>query len=271
VAFVALGGVPNLFPGFPLQSNSLYHREFKSRAIYDQIAYDLTKALTANLGARYTWDSGSYVTTNRLSFHDQGLGPWGDTNYGPCAVATVSAYQNYNPAACTGTQSLSSKAPSFDLSIEDKFAERSMIYAKLSRGYLVGGFNNQSVAGAQVFRPEKVVETESGLKSDWDLWDRPIRTNLAAFCGRYTDQQRVQNGITAQNVGYIAVANAGASNFFGFDLELNTRSPIAWMWAWFGITSPPVTLITMRRSIFPGWLLASICGMPKSRRHRKTS
>jgi iron complex outermembrane receptor protein len=136
----------------------------------------------------------------------------------------LSTYQNYNAAACTGQQSLSQGAPSFTVTLEDRFAPHQLVYATTRGGYLVGGFNNQVyTAGGvgQVFEPEKVIDFEMGLKSDWSLLGRPIRTNVSGFFGNYKNQQRVQNGITAQGVTYSAVQNAGSSSFYGSDIEIN--------------------------------------------------
>jgi iron complex outermembrane receptor protein len=224
--------VPAAF--FPIQSNSFYWRDLKSHAVYSQFSYDLTKELTATLGLRYTWNTGNYKATNRLGFgynpatnqSNPAFGPvaiGGNFFSGPCA-AGLRNYFNFNAAACTGEQSLKSQAPSFTFTLEDKYSEHSMIYATMRGGYLAGGFNNQTYTpdhSGQTFKPEKVVDFETGVKSDWDLWGRPIRTNLAVFYSNYKNMQRVQNGQTTDPVSgafvsYVAVQNAGAATAYGF-------------------------------------------------------
>ena len=233
-------GLPYTAPAafFPVQSNSFYWRDFKSHAVYTQFSYDLTKELTATLGLRYTWDRANYKASNRLGFAYNSatnqtnpafgaVAIGGNMFTGPCA-AGLRNYKNFNAAACTGEQDLKSQAPSFTFTLEDKFAERSMVYATLRGGYLVGGFNNQVYTpdrGGQLFEPEKVVDFETGLKSDWDLWNRPIRTNVAVFYSNYKNMQRVQNGQSADPISgavttYIAVQNAGAATAYGFDLDV---------------------------------------------------
>ena len=223
---------------FPVQSNGFYWRDFDSHAVYTQFSYDLTKELTATLGLRYTWDKASYKASNRTGFAfnsatrqtPAAFGPIaisGQFHTGPCAGG-LATYKNYNAANCTGEQDLKSQAPSFTFTLEDKFAERSMVYATLRGGYLVGGFNNQVFTpdrGGQKFEAEKVVDFETGVKSDWDLWNRPIRTNLAVFYSNYKNMQRVQNGQSTDPVSgavttYIAVQNAGAATAYGFDLDV---------------------------------------------------
>jgi iron complex outermembrane receptor protein len=211
----------------PRQTHSFYDREFKSHAVYTQFSYDLSKELTATLGLRYTWDRANYgiqyktdagaaIVANRI-----GSGQAFSAT-GVCA-STLPFYDGYNATACKAYSSLKSQAPSFTFTLEDKYAENSMIYATLRGGYLVGGFNNNINPVASgfpiVFKPEKVVDFETGLKSDWSLWGRPIRTNLAVFYINYKDQQRVNNG-TINGATFVAVANAGSSNAYGLDLDV---------------------------------------------------
>ena len=129
---------------------------------------------------------------------------------------------------CGGAQTVDEfynlASPSYTGVLEYKLAPRQMVYATVRTGCLVGGFNNQVyVPGgfAQVFAPEKVTDGEAGLKSDWTLLDRPIRTNLDVFMGKYRNQQRVQNGTTSEGTTVIAVQNAGRSSFHGADVEVD--------------------------------------------------
>jgi iron complex outermembrane receptor protein len=135
----------------------------------------------------------------------------------------LATYQNFNAATCSGHQQFKTSSPSYTGVLEYKFAPRSMAYVSARTGYLIGGFNNQVfVPGgfAQVFAPEKVKDLEVGVKSDWTLAGRPIRTNVDGFAGKYKNQQRVQNGTTSLGTTFIAVQNAGASTFYGGDLEI---------------------------------------------------
>jgi len=213
----------------PRQTHAFYDRDFKSHAVYTQFSYDLSKEMTATLGLRYTWDRATYgiynstdagaaIVANRI-----GQGQYySDT--GTCSPA-LAFYSDANltKGICHGTSSLKSQAPSFTFTLEDKYAENSMVYATMRGGYLVGGFNNNINPVASgfpiVFKPEKVVDFETGIKSDWSLWGRLIRTNLAVFYINYKDQQRVNNG-TINGSTFIAVANAGSSNAYGLDLDV---------------------------------------------------
>jgi outer membrane receptor protein involved in Fe transport len=227
--FTAFGGpggfVGNLVNSFyPIQSNSAYTRELETQAIYSQFSYDLSDTLTATVGLRYTKDSGDYTTRNFLSFGTASEANWGEFTTGPCAVSTISLYKNPDPVNCIAYMDMESSATSYNVTIENKISDGTLVYAASRGGYIAGGFNNQANPAATgipfVFDPETVIDFEMGIKSDWLLAGRPIRTNLAGFYGSYEDQQRVQNGTTAAGVTFIGVVNAGASNYYGLDLEV---------------------------------------------------
>ena len=208
----------------PLQANQIQFHERQSWAIYDQLSVALSDTLTFTAGVRYTKDDSKFQTTNRVSFattEPDGLGPYGSRTYGPCDATSTGAYENFDAEACTGTRETDSDNLSFTLSIENQYADRKMIYASLRTGYLVGGFNNgvAAVAG-QIFGPEEVIEFEGGLKADWDVAGRPLRTNVAVFFGTYEDQQRIFNGVDENGVTYQALQNAGSTQFYGADIDV---------------------------------------------------
>jgi len=209
---------------FPFITNHLYNRTFDSYAIYNQVSFDVTDATTLTFGARYTWDEGDYQES-AFSAGPSTPGAadsYGDPTFGSCATSNLTYYPEYDLDACTANASYSSSAPSFTLTLENQLTDRTMVYTTARVGYLVGGFNNDAkpgVSGVDItFNPEKVTDFEAGVKSDWELFGRPIRTNLAGFYGNYKDQQRVQNGIIDGQT-FVGVVNAGASTFYGFDFD----------------------------------------------------
>jgi iron complex outermembrane receptor protein len=234
--------IPALNANLPTQGHQYHDRKFSSHAIYGQLSYDLTKELTATLGLRYSWDKGKYDTVDKKSSGSVNIPTIGQvfTNlpyvctYGTGGGTDIPGYASYGSwtglanttgPGCQAQDSYKSQAPSFTFTLEDKYAENSMIYATLRGGYLLGGFNDQiTVAQSALglnpkFKPEKVIDFETGIKTDWELWNRPIRTNLAVFYGNYKDQQRFQNG-NVNGVNLIGVMNAGSSTFYGMDLDV---------------------------------------------------
>ena len=213
--------VPVVQAFYPIGSNNFYQREFDSQAIYTQFSYEISETLTMTIGGRYTEDEGDYKAFARNAFGAAGQGEYGDFFAGNCSGA-VMTYKNFNPDDCSGTQDFDDSAESWVVTLEKKFADQTLGYAAIRHGYLVGGFNNNvGVPAGQLFAPEEVDDFEIGVKSDWTLNERPIRTNLSLFYGEYKDQQRTQNGTDPDTQAtYIAVGNAGASTFYGWDLDV---------------------------------------------------
>jgi iron complex outermembrane recepter protein len=218
----AIAATVNSF--YPIQVNNLYTRDMDSQAIYSQFAYDLTDTLTATIGLRYTKDKGDYSARNFQSFGAASVGNWGDFTAGNCNTASINLYKNPDPVNCIAYMDMDSSATSYNVTLESQVNDGTMVYAASRGGYIAGGFNNQAnptVSGIPfVFDPEEVVDFEMGIKSDWELAGRPIRTNLAGFYGSYEGQQRVQNGTTPEGVTFIGVVNAGSSTYYGLDLEV---------------------------------------------------
>ena len=162
--FTAFGGpagpVGTLVNSFyPIQSNSLYTRELETQAIYSQFSYDLSDTLTATVGLRYTKDSGDYTTQNFLGFGTASEVNWGDFTTGRCAVSTISQYKNPDPVNCIGYMDMDSSATSYNVTIENKISDGTLVYAASRGGDIAGGFNNQANPAATgipfVFDPEK--------------------------------------------------------------------------------------------------------------------
>lgn len=209
------------FTGLPLASNIHNDtlKKLRSRAIYANLDYDLTKELTATLGVRYNKDSGElrYGSANGTGLPDLSTNPR-PTAAIRCNATAMVAFPGYDAANCYGYRSADWQAPSYTFVLTDKFAERSLIYAKFSGGYLAGGFNT-GIREMGSFKPEKTTEFEAGIKSDWELWNRPIRTNFDVFYGMSKDQQKVQNTNYDDGGSAIGVFNAGATNYYGLDFE----------------------------------------------------
>jgi iron complex outermembrane receptor protein len=235
-------GTPAIDSPLAQLSNSYYNRRLYSVAPYSQTEFKLSDSLTLTAGVRYNWDHGSFDDQQRGGsppahfFEPQ---PDGNFFFGPCNPSTIQSYPQFDPAKCLATNSARFTAPSWNLGLTDQFADRSMAYFRVAHGYIAGGFNNQiSDRAYQTFQPEKTTEFEFGVKSDWSLLGRPIRTNIALFDGDVSNKQEVENGATcvdhpdftgAQCAAFyggnnitsqwIGVFNAGTLNYYGFDLE----------------------------------------------------
>lgn len=103
-----------------------------------------------------------------------------------------------------------------------KFTPDVMAYVSASTGFRGGGFNPRPFAADQInaFQPEKLLEYEVGLKTDW--FDHKLRFNADVFYGDYQNlqfqTQLIQNGIP-----YAGISNIGAANIYGYEVEIEAR------------------------------------------------
>ncbi len=244
-------GTPAIDSPLAQLSNARYNRKLHTVAPYSQTEIKLSKELTAIVGVRYNWDGGTFNQSQRggsppqYFFEPQ---PSGNPFFGPCSPSTAIYSPRYNSSTCIGSDSASSKAPSWNFTLQDRFALGSMIYFRVAHGYIAGGFNNQiSDPNYQTFQPEKTTEFETGVKSDWTLAGRPVRTNFDAFDGDVSNKQEVENGASCANeptftaaqcaafyggsnitTQWIGVFNAGSLNYYGFDLATEYL-PFDWL------------------------------------------
>jgi iron complex outermembrane receptor protein len=95
------------------------------------------------------------------------------------------------------------------------------LYGVVSRGYRAGGFNPDSPTGKTAYDQETSWHYEIGAKTT--SWDGRFTANLALF---YIDWQDLQLNLPYGRNYY--VANAGAANSKGVELELNLRPVRGW-------------------------------------------
>ncbi len=97
-----------------------------------------------------------------------------------------------------------------------------MAYASASTGFRGGGFNERPFSASQIneFQPEKLIEYEVGLKSDW--FDHTLRANVAAFYGDYEDLQ-FPSQLIVNGIPYTGTQNIGGANIYGYEVELAWR------------------------------------------------
>lgn len=96
-------------------------------------------------------------------------------------------------------------------------SEDMLVYAKYSKGYKAGGFNNSISTSASLvsFGPETMDAYEAGIKSTW--MDNRLRVNAAVFRMEYDDKQ--ESSFIA-GVGF-QQSNAGEVTSDGFELEVD--------------------------------------------------
>lgn len=178
----------NRYAGFAL---GRHYRELESEAysVYADLSYDITDALTAVVGARYSHEKKEYsqatldTTTNARIDYAENDGDW------------------------------SQVTPRFGL--EYKPSADSLLYVNATKGFKSGGFNESDPLN--IFDPEEIWAYEAGAKVNWNNW---LRTNVSAFYYEYEDLQVQQ--IVIPSFARL-IRNAASADIYGLDFEAVAR------------------------------------------------
>lgn len=96
-----------------------------------------------------------------------------------------------------------------------------MLYVATRYGYRAGGFNARATQPQEIqpFDAETVLDLEGGIKTDWQLGNWQMRSNIAVYHQWYDDIQRTVNVLTAGGVPGSTVENAAEATVFGVEIE----------------------------------------------------
>lgn len=119
---------------------------------------------------------------------------------------------NQTPLLPNPDQSTKFNKLTWRLALDHKFTDDVLGYISYNRGFKSGGFEQNFPADA-AFRPEIIDAYEVGLKTQ--LFDNRVRLNLAGYFNEYKDRQ-----IGLTRAGSLSIVNAGASESYGFEAEL---------------------------------------------------
>lgn len=205
---------PQSFFGGGADFQSDYGSNTEAFALYAQMDFDLTDALTVTLGGRYTHERKDIRRFLRINFDAA------NNITAPLVVADIpyggvpdAKYNDFSPAATL------SYAITPDVNV----------YARFARGFKSGGFNGETnefgaptadcPTGAfelcDPYRPEKVDSYEIGLKSV--LMDGRLVFNLAAFHDEHKDIQL--SIFRATGAAASVIRNAASARIQGLEVE----------------------------------------------------
>ena len=178
-----------------------------TKAVFANASWDITDALTANVGVRYTDEHKDYTFVRRSQ----------DGSINPFLGALDGVTGEFN-----GDQ------VDYRINLQYRWSDALMTYAQVSTGFKGGGINPRPFNPAQVlpFGPETLTAYEAGFKSD--LFAGLVRLNGAAF---FSDYNGIQLTLTQcpqfGGPGPCALPqNAGDATIQGFELEttIDTRT-----------------------------------------------
>ncbi len=221
----------------------LQRPETESTAIYGQLTFRATDALSVTAGARYTRDKksfrfananavlplnvagapdGTLITLDTPDPDESAFGAAGTTN---CTGSNAQPGFNCLPGTnvltgATYADATFSKATG-KLAVDYKLSASQLLYASVATGFRSGGFNSgQAVESLRTFQPEEVTALEVGSKNRF--LRNTLQVNLAAFSNDYTNlQEQRQVPVGAATVSVIF--NAAKAKSKGLEAEVEWR------------------------------------------------
>ncbi|WP_427967720.1 TonB-dependent receptor [Altererythrobacter sp.] len=219
-------------PVFPLQFRQPDPTSADAYALFGNLSWELTDALTLNAGLRYT-DESKQQTYYRYNLDGVTINPWLDLigavyGEGYSGPDTLDVNGNGDTTdivtALSGlTAKYSADRLDYRVALDYRWSDSFLTYVSVATGFKGGGSNPRPFNPGQVisFQPEKVTAYEIGFKSDFA--NNRVRLNAAAFLNDYTDLQVPV--LACPDSPCAARLNAGDVEVYGFELEL-TAEPV---------------------------------------------
>lgn len=180
-------------------SHQVYDQDSKNFAVFGQVSYDLTSALTAHVGGRWTYEKKkmAFVTTDLFVYT---LGPT------PEVTTDASTSESWNEFT-------------WKIGLDYRINDDVLTYASYNRGFKSGGYNGIVFIQDEfsVVDPEFVNAFEIGLKSNW--WDRRLVLNLAAFYNDFSDLHIFNFTEGPGGIPVTQIVNAASARAYGLEAE----------------------------------------------------
>lgn len=200
-------------------------QEVETRAVFGNVAWAATDALTANFGVRYTEDERTYegCTSDTGDGTMAGLFGflWGASiQPGACTTGNLQLNGTYIPGLVQ--RQLKEDNTSWRAGLDWQVNEDILAYANISQGYKSGSIpavNSSTDAQVDPVTQESVLAYEIGLKST--LMDERLRLNAAAWYYDYEDKQ-LRGRILDQIFGSLeALINVPESEVYGVEFGID--------------------------------------------------
>jgi len=225
--------------GYPIAHSTFSNAQrITNLAVFGNVEFDISSALTLKGGVRYTdsrnrgrtchaeftgnpRDTGSFIYDIQLG------GRYGRYPTGTCFLIndlgrTINGVGAGAPGEYAGI--LHEDNVSWRAGIDWKPADGLLLYANAAKGYKAGSFataSSTTFSGVQPVVQESLMSYEAGFKAS--LLDRLLQLNGAAFYYDYRDKQ-VRGKVSAPPFGIIdAVVNIPKASIRGWELELSAR------------------------------------------------
>ena len=183
-----------------------------SYAAYAQATYAIMPDTRVTAGLRYTVDQrNAYLDTDKVVFPTtvalsastvngvysaapftfDGISYSGSTTV--CALTDPKGV-SLPLASCPTNINRTFHKPTWTLAVDHDLFDKTMVYFTMRSGYRSGAINSGSLNPATaVAQPEEVIDYETGVKSDWNLFGVPVRANIDGYQTAYHNLQAQQN------------------------------------------------------------------------------
>jgi iron complex outermembrane recepter protein len=121
----------------------------------------------------------------------------------------------------TDESSIDSEGNGWTLALDYKATDNVLLYGTTRAGYQPGGINSQcdGIGCPTTFGNEKVRDVEVGVKTDFDLFGRRARLNIAAYRMKYEDIQRSFGAIDAALNPVVFTDNVAEARLEGVEID----------------------------------------------------
>ncbi|MCB1678673.1 MAG: TonB-dependent receptor [Halioglobus sp.] len=198
-----------------------FELEVESQAVFAQVDFSITDALTLTAGVRYSDEEKKQA----FNFYvDNTDGVFTFANFAglflPGTITpTLSPDNPFVGVPTTYSDTWNSTDPK--LSLEWQLTDEVLLYTSYATGFKSGGWNGRPTPNAAgqfgvvpTYDPEEVETYEVGIKSQW--LDNRLRLNVTAYTSDYTDIQMLVLGPS----GFFENINAGEADIDGFEMDL---------------------------------------------------
>lgn len=173
-------------------------------AVFGQISWRFAPTLSIDIGGRYSYDQKRGREDQSQVFFNAQVDP--GNAYG---IRRTGRDLRDDWGAFSGNVGLNYKP-----------SDRTLAYAKISRGYKSGGFSLGTLASVPTVDQETVTAYEVGLKQGFGAM---LQINSAAFYNDYNNQQVPTLIQVSPGVTQTILINAPKSETYGFETEINFR------------------------------------------------
>ena len=187
----------------------------KSQAVFAELTYHFPslEGLSFTAGGRWTRDDRKFN-----AHHNDG---------GGCTLSLVAGGPELPADQCNFKDSDTWAEPTYNFTLQYQVNDDTQMYLAHRHGYRAGAYNLRGTDGPTIepFNQETVTDLEFGLKTDFDLGDVSMRTNLSAFYTLYDDIQRsIIRIIPGTGSLQTVITNAAEADIWGGELEVTAQT-----------------------------------------------